>query len=150
MSEIVPNNNVESNNININDTSVMIDTINSMDTSIDVPVTVKKVRKSRAKKFNKLSETQVKINHISSEQKRRELVRSLYDDLVEVVPDLQADESRSEMIIYLKTINYLKWLYQRNDYLRSKLLESYRKRRSSSDLRIPDHLIWELNLDKSR
>ncbi|EDO17968.1 hypothetical protein Kpol_1054p15 [Vanderwaltozyma polyspora DSM 70294] len=109
--------------------------VHSLESSNDnVPdsLDIKKVRKPRGKRMSKLSESQIKINHVLSEKKRRELVRSIYDDLVDVVPDLTEKESRSEMIIYLKTINYLKWLYKRNAYLRSELIKNIKIRKMAS------------------
>lgn len=99
-----------------------------------------KKRKPRAKKMNNLSPDEVRKNHVVSEKRRRELVRAIYDDLVNIVPDLRPNENRSEMVIYLKTMNYLKWIYRRNRHLRSQLLQNYS---SDSNKKIPEHLIWE-------
>lgn len=105
---------------------------------------VAKVRKkSRIEKRNKLSHDQVRKNHVVSEQRRRELVRGIYDDLVEIVPGLERSERRSEFLIYLKTINHLKWLYKRNVLLREKLREKY-ELQGRSNVAIPSWLIWEL------
>lgn len=77
--------------------------------------------RSRSKKVNKLTDHQVRINHVSSEKRRREMIRSIYDDLVRMVPGLDPKESRSELIIYMKTMAYMKWLYRKNQRLREQL-----------------------------
>lgn len=97
---------------------------------------IKKERKTRTKKINRLSEDQIRINHVSSEKKRREMVRAIYDELIDLVPDLQKNENRSELIIYLKTINYLNWLYKKNEKLRKSL--------SNANFEISQELVWEL------
>lgn len=91
--------------------------------------------KSRVKKVKRLSEDQIRINHVSSEKKRRELVRAIYDELVTLVPGLQKNENRSELIIYQKTINYLSWLYEKNEVLRGQLPNS---------TQVSEELVWEL------
>lgn len=104
----------------------------------EVPNTDKKVmkeKKSRVKKVKRLSEDQIRINHVSSEKKRRELVRAIYDELVMLVPGLQKNENRSELIIYQKTINYLSWLYEKNGALREQL---------NDKSLLPEDLVWEL------
>lgn len=104
---------------------------------------LKKKRRPRAKKTNKLSKEEVRQNHVSSEKKRRELVRTIYDDLVRMIPDLQPSENRSEMVIYMKTINHLNWLYRHNKRLR-KQVEKKSKELGEDDYRIPESLVWEL------
>lgn len=110
--------------------------------------TIKRKRKQRAKKANKLSQDQVRKNHVVSEKRRRESVRAIYDELVNMIPDLHANENRSEIVIYLKTMNHLKWLYARNTYLRKKL-EKINLSEGEQVTKIPDHLIWELSPDLS-
>lgn len=107
---------------------------------------LKKKRKPRAKKLNKLTKEEVRRNHVSSEKKRRELVRTTYDELVKMIPDLQPSENRSEMVIYLKTINHLNWLYGNNKRLCGQLEEKYREL-GKDDYRIPEDLMWELKSD---
>ncbi|CAI4951892.1 BBT_HP_G0091730.mRNA.1.CDS.1 [Saccharomyces cerevisiae] len=116
-----------------------------------------KKRKRRSKKINKLTDGQIRINHVSSEKKRRELERAIFDELVAVVPDLQPQESRSELIIYLKSLSYLSWLYERNEKLRKQIIAKHETKTGSSsssdpvqeqngnirDL-VPKELIWEL------
>lgn len=50
---------------------------------------IKQRKKPRVEKKSKLSLDQVRKNHVVSEQRRRELVRGIYDDLVEIVPGLE-------------------------------------------------------------
>ncbi|SMN21888.1 similar to Saccharomyces cerevisiae YOL108C INO4 Transcription factor required for derepression of inositol-choline-regulated genes involved in phospholipid synthesis [Maudiozyma saulgeensis] len=97
------------------------------------------VKKVRAKKMKKLSDDQIRMNHVSSEKRRRELVREIYDELVTLVPDLQKNENRSELIIYLKTINYLSWLYKKNKMLRTKIIEEH----PNEMHKITQSMIWE-------
>ncbi|CCK72423.1 Ino4p KNAG_0K00550 [Huiozyma naganishii CBS 8797] len=104
-------------------------------------------RRPRAKKVNKLSQDQVRINHISSEKKRREVIRSIYDELVLLVPDLDETENRSELVIYLKTINYLKWLYDKNATLRSKIQQKGNTGGNEQNKEIDEELIWELETE---
>ncbi|CAR26319.1 hypothetical protein ZYGR_0H01280 [Zygosaccharomyces rouxii] len=104
---------------------------------------LRKKRKPRAKKVNKLSKEEVRQNHVSSEKKRRELVRTIYDELVKMIPDLQPTENRSEMVIYLKTINHLNWLYRNNKRLCAQLEKKY-KELGKDGCRIPESLVWEL------
>lgn len=110
--------------------------------------TTKRKRKPRAKKANKLSQDQVRKNHVVSEKRRRESVRAIYDELVNMIPDLHANENRSEIVIYLKTMNHLKWLYERNTYLRNKL-ERINLSQGEQVTKIPEYLIWDLNPDLS-
>lgn len=96
-------------------------------------------RVTKKAKNNKLTEGQVRLNHVVSEQKRRELIRAIYDELVQIVPDLSPKENRSEMVIYMKTAYYLRWLYKRNAELRKEISEKF-----DSKKEIPSELIWEL------
>jgi len=106
-----------------------------------IPVnTENRIKKVRTKKMKKLSDDQIRMNHVSSEKRRRELVREIYDELVTLVPDLQKNENRSELIIYLKTINYLSWLYRKNRMLRTKIMEEH----PSEINKITQNLIWKL------
>lgn len=115
----------------VNDKNKYVDELNSK------AITTKRVKK--------LSEKQVRINHINSEKRRRQNVRSVYDNLVKTVPGLTQDESRSELIIYLKTINYLKWLYERNASLRLQLLLKHQAENKDTELQLDQNLIWELD-----
>jgi heteromeric Ino2p/Ino4p transcription factor len=67
---------------------------------------------------------QKKENHIMSENRRRAQIRSTFDRLVELVPQLDASESRSELAILAKTSNYIEHLRSEN-----KRLEKIQKER---------------------
>ncbi|CAI1704171.1 hypothetical protein SEUBUCD646_0O00540 [Saccharomyces eubayanus] len=119
-----------------------------------------KKRKRRTKKINKLTDGQIRINHVSSEKKRRELERAIFDELVAVVPDLQPQESRSELIIYLKSLSYLSWLYERNEKLRKQIIAKHGampggsnsiERQQNRDMSnvVPKELIWELGSEQN-
>ncbi|CCC69464.1 hypothetical protein NCAS_0C04740 [Naumovozyma castellii] len=105
-------------------------------------------KKVRAKKDRKLSEDEVRMNHLSSEKKRRENVRLTYDDLVKAVPDLRLSENRSELIIYQKTMNYLNWLYKKNSRLRMEITERKRRNDLVEELHVSEELVWELKQGK--
>ncbi|CAG60506.1 INO4 [Nakaseomyces glabratus] len=107
------------------------------DTSGKLKKSTKRV--SKKVKSNKLSEHEVRKNHVVSEQKRREIIRMMYDDLVQIVPDLSQKENRSELAIYIKTANYLRWLYEKNQELRMRIQEKH-----GDDKEIPQELIWNL------
>ncbi|SCU78996.1 LANO_0A04742g1_1 [Lachancea nothofagi CBS 11611] len=94
-------------------------------------------KRKRATRESSLSEDQKRQNHVSSEQRRRQAMRQTYDTLVEMVPDLTASQSRSEMQIYARSYNYLAWLYERNRLLREEL-----KQKTGSDA--PSHLEWNI------
>ncbi|KAG0669666.1 hypothetical protein C6P45_003493 [Maudiozyma exigua] len=131
------------------DDSFVNHTVNDNDATIpSIPLQtnnkIKKERKPRAKKSNKLSDDQIRLNHVSSEKRRREMVRQIYDELVTLVPDLQKNENRSELIIYLKTKNYLSYLYQKNESLRNKLID----KNNSNDNETIQNLKWELGKKK--
>jgi heteromeric Ino2p/Ino4p transcription factor len=70
-----------------------------------------------------LTSEQKKLNHIESENRRRAMIRSSFDRLVELVPDLDESESRSELAILDKTSKYIEELRAENDRL-----EQLRKR----------------------
>lgn len=139
--------NYNNNHVNNNNNGLPIDmtppqTANiSNESSVS---TTKRVRKPRAKKINKLSDHQVRVNHVSSEKRRREMIRATYDDLVQMVPGLELTESRSELIIYLKTMSYLRWLYTKNKKLRDQLQS---QGTISEQELIDKELVWELEED---
>ncbi|ODV95669.1 hypothetical protein PACTADRAFT_50361 [Pachysolen tannophilus NRRL Y-2460] len=70
-----------------------------------------------------LSEDVKKHNHNESEQRRREQLRSTYDKLVELIPSLSFEESRSELAILNKSVNYIKQLRKEHDELLQKSKE---------------------------
>ncbi|KAH3665769.1 hypothetical protein OGAPHI_003957 [Ogataea philodendri] len=67
--------------------------------------------------FKQLSEEEKKLHHIRSENKRRDQIRSTFDSLVKVVPDLTESESRSEYAVLTKTSNYIRQLREENQKL---------------------------------
>ncbi|SCU94101.1 LAME_0F06106g1_1 [Lachancea meyersii CBS 8951] len=91
----------------------------------------------QAPRVSSLSEDQKRQNHVSSEQRRRQAMRETYDTLVEMVPDLESSQRRSEMQIYARSYNYLIWLYERNRILRAQLKET-------TGLEAAENLRWEL------
>ncbi|AET39017.1 Ino4p Ecym_3542 [Eremothecium cymbalariae DBVPG len=103
---------------------------------IDADVTSSKVIfQEKDASREKLSHNQKRVNHVTSEQRRREILREYYDRLVKIVPDLEESENRSEWQIYVKTKNYLHWLYTRNEQLRKHL--------NYFNVTCPEHLVWE-------
>lgn len=126
------------------DTDAAVEELPRSSPSVLTAGIVKPRRKPRAVKKDKLSSDQVRRNHVVSEQRRRELVRNIYDDLVQIVPDLEPSERRSEILIYLKTMNHLKWLYQRNSYLRKLLAEKHNSQ-GTPVIELPNQLVWELS-----
>lgn len=101
--------------------------------------------KAKSRRQAKLSCDQLRINHVTSEKKRREIVRNIYDELVDLVPDLSENENRSEQIIYMKTINYIRWLYEKNQKLRAQIYSKQKELKGDEPgFKIPDRLIWEL------
>lgn len=61
-----------------------------------------------------LSLEQKKTNHILSENRRRAQIRSSFDKLVELVPQLDSNESRSEYAVLSKTADYISYLREEN------------------------------------
>lgn len=70
-----------------------------------------------------LSLEQKKANHILSENRRRNQIRSTFDKLVELVPYLEISENRSEYAILTKTANYIIELRKENERLEKLKLE---------------------------
>lgn len=66
-----------------------------------------------------LSLEEKKNNHIASENRRREQIRNAFDKLVDIVPELESHESRSELAVLQKTTAYLERLRQENEELNS-------------------------------
>lgn len=64
-----------------------------------------------------LSLEQKKENHILSENRRRALIRSSFDRLVELVPQLETSENRSEYAVLTKTSRYIEHLRAENERL---------------------------------
>lgn len=73
--------------------------------------------KQRRTSGSGLTLEQKKTNHIQSENRRRNQIRSSFDRLVELVPQLDTTESRSEYAILTKTANYIVQLRKENERL---------------------------------
>lgn len=73
-----------------------------LDNGIAAPSLVFQARPNVSRE--KLTGTQKRENHVTSEQRRREILREYYDELVRLVPDLQESENRSEWQIYMKSM----------------------------------------------
>lgn len=73
--------------------------------------------KQRRTSSSGLTLEQKKTNHIMSENRRRNQIRSSFDRLVELVPQLDSTESRSEYAILTKTANYIVQLRKENERL---------------------------------
>ncbi|KAJ2158161.1 Transcription factor [Coemansia sp. RSA 552] len=72
------------------------------------------------KKGELLTEEEKKANHIASEQKRRQNIRTGYNQLIEMVPTLTPSQ-RSEALILQKTVEYIKYLLMEQEILKSQL-----------------------------
>ncbi|KAI8992078.1 hypothetical protein BDF20DRAFT_85753 [Mycotypha africana] len=68
---------------------------------------------NKEKKINKLS-------HIASEQKRRNVIRSGFKDLTDIIPILR-NTNNSKSAILFKAVDYIKYLGKRNQYLRDRI-----------------------------
>lgn len=95
--------------------------------------TKKKLRKS--KKTSNLSEEQKKAHHIASEQKRRENIRSEFDKIVSLTPNLTQLENRSELNILTKSADFIDKLKEENVHL----IEMCRQR----GIAVPEELIYK-------
>ncbi|KAJ1727016.1 Transcription factor [Coemansia biformis] len=69
-----------------------------------------------------LSEEEKKANHIASEQKRRQNIRTGYDQLIQIVPTLTPSQ-RSEALILQKTVEYIKYLLMEREILEGQLTD---------------------------
>jgi hypothetical protein len=67
-----------------------------------------------------LSEDEKRLNHIASEQKRRNTIRSGFKELTEIIPTLK-NINNSKSTILFKAVEYIKHLDRRNRGLREKL-----------------------------
>lgn len=61
-----------------------------------------------------LTDAEKKRHHIESEHRRREQIRATFDRLVDIVPDLEPKEKRSELVVINKTSEYIKKLRAEN------------------------------------
>lgn len=75
---------------------------------------------SRKKRRENLSEQQKRLNHITSEQKRRNLIQQGFNEIHSLVPTLRGNRERgdSKSTVLLKTVDYLQELRMGNDRLR--------------------------------
>ncbi|KAI8876543.1 hypothetical protein K501DRAFT_160622, partial [Backusella circina FSU 941] len=64
-----------------------------------------------------LSEDEKRLNHIASEQKRRNTIRSGFKELTEIIPTLK-NINNSKSTILFKAVEYIKHLDRRNRGLR--------------------------------
>lgn len=85
-------------------------------------------------KSSVLSDEQKKAHHIASEQKRRENIRSEFDKIVSLTPNLSELENRSELNILTKSADYIDQLREEN----AKLVELARMK----GLNIPEEYIY--------
>ena len=74
----------------------------------------------RKKRRENLSEQQKRINHITSEQKRRNLIQEGFNEIHSLVPTLRGQRERgdSKSTVLLKTVEYIRELREGNDRLR--------------------------------
>lgn len=79
-----------------------------------------KVSRIVKKKGELLTENEKKANHIASEQKRRQNIRTGYDQLIQIVPTLTPSQ-RSEALILQKTVEYIKYLIMEREILEGQL-----------------------------
>ncbi|ORX71021.1 hypothetical protein K493DRAFT_412699 [Basidiobolus meristosporus CBS 931.73] len=78
-------------------------------------------KSDRSRKGNKelLTEEEKRANHIASEQKRRNMIRSGFRDLTEIVPSLR-DMNNSKSTILFKAVDFIKRLERKNQRLKNK------------------------------
>ncbi|KAI7907998.1 Myc-type, basic helix-loop-helix domain-containing protein, partial [Cokeromyces recurvatus] len=67
-----------------------------------------------------LTEDEKRMNHIASEQKRRNTIRSGFKELTEIVPTLK-NINNSKSTILFKAVDYIKYLDKRNRNLNEKI-----------------------------
>jgi hypothetical protein len=80
-------------------------------------------RPPRKKRRENLSEHQKRINHITSEQKRRNLIQQGFNEIHSLVPALRGQRERgdSKSTVLLKTVDFLAELREGNDLLKRML-----------------------------
>ena len=80
-------------------------------------------RPPRKKRRENLSEAQKRLNHITSEQRRRNLIQQGFNEIHKMVPLLRAQRERgdSKSVVLLKTVDYLLELKEGNERLRRML-----------------------------
>ncbi|KAI5964610.1 uncharacterized protein KGF55_001679 [Candida pseudojiufengensis] len=92
-------------------------------------------KQKKKTKSSTLSDEQKKAHHIASEQKRRENIRSEFDKIVSLTPNLTKSENRSELNILTKSADYIDQLKEEN----LKLIEMCKQR----GIQVPDELIYK-------
>ncbi|KAJ2488903.1 Transcription factor [Coemansia sp. RSA 2050] len=92
-------------------------------TTITPATTKPRVSRVTKKKGELLTEDEKKANHIASEQKRRQNIRTGYDQLIQIVPTLTPSQ-RSEALILQKTVEYIKYLLMEREILEGQLKDS--------------------------
>jgi len=77
-------------------------------------------RPSRKKRRENLSEAQKRLNHITSEQKRRNLIQQGFNEIHNLVPALRGNRDRgdSKSTVLMKTVDHILSLREGNDRLR--------------------------------
>jgi hypothetical protein len=77
----------------------------------------------RKKRRENLSEHQKRLNHITSEQKRRNLIQEGFNEIHSLVPTLRGQRERgdSKSTVLLKTVDYIQELREGNERLRRML-----------------------------
>ncbi|KAJ1722977.1 Transcription factor [Coemansia erecta] len=84
-----------------------------------------RVTRITKKKGELLTEDEKKANHIASEQKRRQNIRTGYDQLIQIVPTLTPSQ-RSEALILQKTVEYIKYLLMEREILEGQVSDAGR------------------------
>ncbi|CAO3662025.1 unnamed protein product [Rhizopus stolonifer] len=87
------------------------------------PITAETITRSRRLSIRSIEK---RDNHTISEQKRRQAVRHLFQEMTDLIPSLK-DKGCSKSGILFKGVGYIKHLETRNNHLREKL-ESLRIR----------------------
>lgn len=77
-------------------------------------------RASKRAKTNLLTEEEKRANHIASEQKRRNTIRTGFKEMTDLVPTLK-NVNHSKSTILFKAADYIKYLDKRSQELRDKV-----------------------------
>ncbi|KAI9021582.1 Myc-type, basic helix-loop-helix domain-containing protein, partial [Phycomyces nitens] len=67
-----------------------------------------------------LTEDEKRANHIASEQKRRNTIRSGFKDLTDIIPTLK-NINNSKSTVLFKAVDYIRHLEKRNKGLKDRL-----------------------------
>ncbi|BFZ64048.1 Transcription factor [Saitoella coloradoensis] len=70
-----------------------------------------------------LTQEEKKANHIASEQKRRQAIRSGFERLAELVPGLSRSQGRSEAVVLKRSVDFLQDLIAEREALLRKCAE---------------------------